>query len=97
MRSKLISQFLLFSEQIRNALLNQDYSSVRTLDLDRRSVLEELCTLAMKDKNQKIFSIIENAIEENTSQISDINSEIKALDLFTAKKSKMLDGYKAIN
>ena len=96
-REELIKEFKSFSERIKRCLIAKKYDTVRELDRDRRAVLEKLCQTALHEKDQEIFSIIENTVEQTTHHISEINSDIKALDILTAKRSKMLQGYQGLN
>ena len=96
-RNELIKQFKSFSERIKRALISKNYTAVRELDVDRRVILEKLCQLALHERDQEIFSIIENTIQHTTNHISEISDQIKTLDIFTAKKSKMLQGYQVFN
>ena len=97
MREELIAKFISYSERIKRALISKNYVAIRDLDLARREILEKLCGLAMEEESQEIFSLVERTIEETTSQISSITNDIKSLDMLTAKKSKMLQGYQAMN
>ena len=96
-REELIKEFKSFSERIKRCLIAKNYTAVRELDINRRAVLEKLCQIALTEKDQEIFSIIENTVELTTHHISEIDNDIKALDVCTAKKSKMLRGYQSLN
>ena len=97
MRETLIAEFHSYSERMKRALISKNYQAVRTLDLDRRLVIQKLCNIALEEKDQEIFSLMENAISQTTDQITSINENMKTLDKLTANKSKMLKGYQVIN
>ena len=97
MRKALITEFHSYSERMKRALISKNYHAVRTLDLDRRLVIQKLCNIALEEKDQEIFSLIEKTIIDTTDQITSINENMKTLDKLTANKSKMLKGYQAIN
>ena len=97
MRETLIKEFHSYSERMKRALISKNYHAVRTLDLDRRLVIQKLCSIALEEKDQEIFSLMENTISDTTDQITSINENIKTLDKLTASKSKMLKGYQVIN
>ena len=97
MREILIKEFHSYSERMKRALISKNYLAVRTLDLDRRLVIQKLCNIALEEKDQEIFSLMENAISQTTDQITSINESMKTLDKLTANKSKMLKGYQVIN
>ena len=96
-RNELIKEFRSSSERIKRALISKNYNAVRELDVHRRVILEKLCQLALNDRDQEIFSIIENTVQQTTNQISEISDDIKTLDGLTAQKSKMLQGYQVLN
>ena len=96
-RETLIKEFYSHSERMKRALISKNYHAVRTLDLDRRLVIQKLCNIALEEKDQEIFSLMENAISQTTDQITSINENMKTLDKLTANKSKMLKGYQVIN
>ena len=97
MRETLIKEFHSYSERMKRALISKNYQAMRTLDLDRRLVIQKLCNIALEEKDQEIFSLMENTISHTTDQITSINENMKTLDKLTANKSKMLKGYQAIN
>ena len=82
---------------MKRALISKNYHAVRTLDLDRRLVIQKLCKIALEEKDQEIFSLMENTISNTTDQITSINENMRTLDKLTANKSKMLKGYQVIN
>ena len=94
---RLIKEFHSYSERLKRALISKNYHAVRTLDLDRRLVIQKLCDIALEEKDQEIFSLMETAISQTTDQISSINENMKTLDKLSANKSKMLKGYQVIN
>ncbi len=96
-RTALINEFNSYSERLKRALISKNYHAIRKLDSDRRLILQKLCELALDEKDQGIFSLIEKTISDTTDHITQINRSIKALDMLTAKKSKMLKGYQALN
>ena len=96
-REALIKEFHSYSERMKRALISKNYQAMRTLDLDRRLVIQKLCNIALEEKDQEIFSLMENAISQTTDQITSINENMKTLDKLTANKSKMLKGYQVIN
>ena len=97
MRETLIKEFHSHSERMKRALVSKNYYAVRKLDLDRRLVIQKLCNIALEEKDQEIFSLMENAISDTTDQITSINENMKTLDKLTANKSKMLRGYQVLN
>ena len=97
MRKILMKEFHSYSERMKRALISKNYHAVRTLDLDRRIVIKKLCNIALEEKDQEIFSLMENTISDTTDQIISINENMKTLDKHTANKSKMLKGYQVIN
>ena len=96
-RERLIKEFHSYSERMKRALISKNYHAVRTLDLERRLVIQKLCNIALEEKDHKIFSLMENTISDTTDQITSINENMKTLDKLTANKSKMLKGYQVIN
>ena len=97
MRKTLIKEFHSYYERMKRALISKNYHAVRTLDLDRRIVIKKLCNIALEEKDQEIFSLMENAISDTTAQITSISENMKTLDKLTANKSKMLRGYQVLN
>ncbi len=97
MKKSLITEFNSHSERLKRALISKNYHAVRKLDMERRAIIQALCELALKDQDHEIFCLIEKTIQDTTNHITEINQNIKDLDMLTAKKSKMLQGYQVIS
>ncbi len=89
-------QFKSINNQIAQAILDEDYTKAKTLDLARQDIIQDLSIIEDKHLDNSFFEFLEECVKENADIIDDVQLKMLKNTKTQSNFVKALNNYKKI-